>query len=65
MREVLAAADALLMPTLYDPFPNAVLEALACGVPAITSTKSGAAEVITMVTDGDHRRRGRLPVWVE
>jgi UDP-glucose:(heptosyl)LPS alpha-1,3-glucosyltransferase len=46
VREVLAAADALLMPTLYDPFPNAVLEALACGVPAITSTKSGAAEVI-------------------
>lgn len=42
-----AAADAFILPTLYDPFPNAVLEALACGLPVITSVKSGAAEVIT------------------
>jgi UDP-glucose:(heptosyl)LPS alpha-1,3-glucosyltransferase len=40
------AADALALPTLYDPFPNAALEALACGLPVITSTKSGAAELI-------------------
>ncbi len=40
------AADALALPTLYDPFPNAALEALACGLPLITSTKSGAAELI-------------------
>lgn len=40
------AADAFVLPTLYDPFPNAVLEAMACGLPAITSTQSGAAELI-------------------
>lgn len=40
------AADAFVLPTLYDPFPNAVLEAFACGLPVITSTKSGAAELI-------------------
>jgi UDP-glucose:(heptosyl)LPS alpha-1,3-glucosyltransferase len=40
------AADALVLPTLYDPFPNAALEAFACGLPVITSTKSGAAELI-------------------
>ncbi|MHB1233689.1 MAG: glycosyltransferase family 4 protein [Burkholderiales bacterium] len=40
------AADALVLPTLYDPFPNAALEALACGLPVITSAKSGAAELI-------------------
>lgn len=40
------AADALALPTLYDPFPNAALEALACGLPVITSSKSGAAELI-------------------
>lgn len=49
---VLHAADAFVLPTLYDPFPNAVLEALACGLPTLTSTKSGAAEVITPGING-------------
>lgn len=40
------AADALVLPTLYDPFPNVALEALACGLPIITSTKCGAAELL-------------------
>jgi len=40
------AADAFVLPTLYDPFPNTVLEAFACGLPVVTSTKSGAAELI-------------------
>lgn len=40
------AADAFVLPTLYDPFPNAVLEALACGLPVLTSTTCGAAELI-------------------
>ena len=40
------AADALLLPTLYDPFPNVALEAMASGLPVITSTTSGAAELI-------------------
>jgi UDP-glucose:(heptosyl)LPS alpha-1,3-glucosyltransferase len=40
------AADALVLPTLYDPFPNVALEAMASGLPVITSTTSGAAELI-------------------
>lgn len=40
------AADALVLPTLYDPFPNVALEAMASGLPVITSFKSGAAELI-------------------
>lgn len=40
------AADVFVLPTIYDPFPNAALEAMAAGLPVITSTKSGAAELI-------------------
>ena len=45
------AADAFVLPTLYDPLPNAALEAMASGLPVITSRKSGAAELID---DGVH-----------
>jgi UDP-glucose:(heptosyl)LPS alpha-1,3-glucosyltransferase len=38
------AADAFVLPTLYDPFPNTALEAMAAGLPVVTSRKSGAAE---------------------
>lgn len=44
-----AMSDVFVLPTLYDPFPNAVLEAMACGLPVVTSSKCGAAE---MVSDG-------------
>ncbi len=40
------AADALVLPTLYDPFPNVALEAMASGLAVLTSLKSGAAELI-------------------
>ncbi|TAK91737.1 MAG: glycosyltransferase family 1 protein [Burkholderiaceae bacterium] len=46
-------ADAFVLPTLYDPFPNAVLEAMACGLPVITSTKSGVAELISNGQQGE------------
>jgi UDP-glucose:(heptosyl)LPS alpha-1,3-glucosyltransferase len=45
-RPFFGAADAFVLPTLYDPCPNAVLEAMACGLPVVTSTKCGAAELI-------------------
>ena len=41
-----AVADALVLPTLYDPFPNVVLEAMAMGLPAIVSDQCGAAELV-------------------
>jgi len=40
------ASDLLVLPTLYDPFSNVCLEALACGLPVITTKSNGAAEII-------------------
>ena len=45
-RPFYGAADAFVLPTLYDPCPNAALEAMACGLPLVTSTKCGAAELV-------------------
>lgn len=52
------AADVFALPTVYDPFPNAALEALACGLPLVTTTTCGAAELVTadngaMIDAGD------------
>ena len=40
------AADAFAMPSLFEPFGNVVMEAMASGLPAMTSAFSGVAEVI-------------------
>ena len=46
VRPYYVAADALVLPTLYDPFPNVVLEAMAMGLPPIVSEQCGAAELV-------------------
>lgn len=43
-RDVYHAADAFILPTIYDPCSNACLEAFACGLPVITTEANGAAE---------------------
>ncbi len=50
VRPFFGAADVFALPTLYDPFPNAVLEALASGLPTVTTSDCGAAEVISEQT---------------
>jgi glycosyltransferase involved in cell wall biosynthesis len=42
----LQSADVLVLPTRYDPFANTCLEAMACGIPALTTSANGAAEVL-------------------
>jgi len=49
----LGAADVFALPTLYDPMPNAALEALAAGLPVLSSTSSGAAELIRLGENGE------------
>jgi UDP-glucose:(heptosyl)LPS alpha-1,3-glucosyltransferase len=46
LRPYFGAADAVLLPSIYDPAPDAALEAMACGLPLVTSTKSGVAELV-------------------
>jgi UDP-glucose:(heptosyl)LPS alpha-1,3-glucosyltransferase len=45
-------ADCFVLPTLYDPFPNAALEAMASGLPLITSLQCGAAEFVESGVEG-------------
>ena len=44
--------DLFVFPTLYDPFSNATLEAMAHGLPVITSRYNGVAELIEQGVNG-------------
>jgi UDP-glucose:(heptosyl)LPS alpha-1,3-glucosyltransferase len=47
-----AAADLFVFPSTYDSFGMVLLEAMAAGLPVITSDRAGAAELIEHSTDG-------------
>jgi UDP-glucose:(heptosyl)LPS alpha-1,3-glucosyltransferase len=51
MGPIYAAADIFILPSIYDPFSNACLEALTCGLPVITTRDNGFSEIIE---DGVH-----------
>jgi UDP-glucose:(heptosyl)LPS alpha-1,3-glucosyltransferase len=40
------AADVFALPSLYDPMPNAALEALACGLPLVVTADTGIADAV-------------------
>ena len=48
----MSAADVLVMPSYYESFGLAALEAMACGTPVITSRNSGAKTFIEQGTSG-------------
>ena len=46
LRSIYAAADIFILPSIYDPFSNACLEAFASGLPVITTRDNGFSEII-------------------
>lgn len=50
--DIYAAADVFILPTLYDPFANVTLEAMAAGLPVITTADNGGSEAIEQGVHG-------------
>jgi len=46
MSQLYAEADVFCLPSLFDPFPGALLEAMAHGLPAVVTTTSGIPEIV-------------------
>ena len=43
---LMRGADAFALPSLFEPFGNVAMEAMASGVPVLTSAQSGVSEVV-------------------
>lgn len=52
IRAVFHASDFFVLPTYYDPCSLVVFEALACGLPVITTRCNGAGDVMTEGREG-------------
>ncbi|MEA3148955.1 MAG: UDP-glucose:(heptosyl)LPS alpha,3-glucosyltransferase [Verrucomicrobiota bacterium] len=53
MDSLFAAADMFILPTVYDPFSNACLEALSYGLPVITTLTNGFSEIVESGRHGE------------
>ncbi len=65
-------SDIFVLPTMYDPFANVCREAMASGLPVITTYSNGAAEIITHGENGyileswnDHKGLTKLLLALE
>ncbi len=52
IEQVFGAADLFAFPTFYEPFGMVITEAMASGLPVITSRSAGASEMITEGVSG-------------
>ncbi len=52
MQALYNMADVFILPTIYEPFSNACLEAMAAGLPVITTAANGFSELLSVI-DGE------------
>lgn len=52
LNDYYSSAKVLVLPTLVEGLPLVVLEAMACGIPIITTPNSGVADIITDGVEG-------------
>ena len=50
--DLLAASELVLLPSRYEGLPNAVIEAMACGVPALVTPEANADGLVTDGVEG-------------
>jgi UDP-glucose:(heptosyl)LPS alpha-1,3-glucosyltransferase len=46
VESLMRAADALALPSLFEPFGNVAVEAMASGLPVLTTSRCGSAEIV-------------------
>jgi len=52
LNQYYSAANVLVFPSLFDGFGLVLLEAMACGIPVITTPNTGSSDMITDSVDG-------------
>jgi UDP-glucose:(heptosyl)LPS alpha-1,3-glucosyltransferase len=52
VHRLMRGADALALPSLFEPFGNVAMEAMASGVPALTTVHCGVAEIMPATLRG-------------
>lgn len=52
IRPAFHGSDLFVLPTYYDPCSLVIFEALACGLPVVTTARNGAGELITPGREG-------------
>jgi UDP-glucose:(heptosyl)LPS alpha-1,3-glucosyltransferase len=60
-----SAADVFTLPTIYDPFSNACLEAIGAGLPVVTTTANGFSEILTPGVHGSVVEPGDVKALTE